>query len=61
MFKLVYILQCESTGEFLTPRLNYTYNFNLAGRFDEKQAAVETGINEFEYDFMVYEFYVRVE
>lgn len=59
MFKLVYIIQCESTGEFLTPRLNYTYNLNLAGKFDQKNSAVETAVNELDFDFMIYEFYVR--
>lgn len=60
MFKLVYILQCASDGKFLTPKLNYSHNFNLAGRFDDRQSAVETGLNELDLDFMVYEFYVRV-
>jgi len=59
MFKLVFIIQCQSTGEFLTPRLNYTYNLNLAGRFDDKSAAVETAVNDLDFDFMIYEFYER--
>jgi len=60
MFKLVYVLQCVSDGKFLTPRLNYTYNLNLAGRFDDRQAAVDTGLNELDLDFIVYELYQRV-
>jgi len=60
MYRLVYIVQCQSTGEFLTPKLNYTFNFNLAGRFTSKEAAVETAVNDLEYDFMIYEFYDRV-
>ena len=60
MFKLVFIVQCLSTGEFLTPRLNYTHNLNLAGRFDNKTSAVETGFNDLDSDFIVYEFYERV-
>jgi hypothetical protein len=59
MFRLVYIVQCQSTGEFLTPKLNYTFNFNLAGRFTDRGAAVETAVNDLEYDFMIYEFYER--
>lgn len=61
MFKLVHIVQCKSTGEFLTPRLNYTYNFNLAGRFDDKQSALDTALNDLDIDFMIYEFYVRAD
>ena len=59
MFKLVYIVQCVSTGEFLTPRLNYTFNFNLAGRFNDKQSAIETAFNDLDMDFIIYEFYER--
>jgi len=59
MFKHVFIVQCQSTGEFLTPRLNYTLNLNLAGRFDNKQSAVETAVNDLDFDFMIYDFYER--
>jgi len=59
MFKQVFIIQCQSTGEFLTPRLNYTHNMNLAGRFTQKEAAVETALNDLDFDFMIYDFYER--
>lgn len=59
MFKQVYIVQCKSSGEFLTPRLNYTYNLNLAGRFNNKESAVNTALNDLDFDFMIYEFYER--
>lgn len=59
MFKIYYIVQCLSTGEFLTPRLNYTYNLNLAGRFSNKESAVETALNDLDFDFVIYEVYQR--
>ncbi len=59
MFKQVFVVQCQSTGEFLTPRLNYSYNLNLAGRFNDKSSAIETAVNDLDFDFMIYEFYER--
>lgn len=59
MFQLVYIVQCQSTGEFLTPKLNYTYNLNLAGRIKDKASAIETAVNDLDYDFVIYELYER--
>jgi hypothetical protein len=59
MFKHVFIVQCQSTGEFLTPRLNYTHNLNLAGRFPEKESALNTALNDLDFDFVIYDFYER--
>lgn len=36
-----------------------TKNLNRAGYFLNKSAAVDTGFNEFDTDFVVYDFYKR--
>jgi hypothetical protein len=59
MFRQVFIVQCQSTGEFLTTRLNYTTNLNRAGYFYERQSAIDTGINEFDNDFVIYDFFKK--
>lgn len=59
MFRLVYILQCRSSGEFLTVNGFYTYNLNQAGLFADKQAAVDTGVCSLEDDFVVYSQYKK--
>ena len=59
MFRLVYILQCKSSGEFLTVRGFYTYDLNQAGLFIDKQAAIDTGVCSLENDFVVYPQYKK--
>lgn len=59
MFRLVFILQCKSSGEFMTVNGFYTYNLNQAGLFVDKQAAIDTGVCSLETDFEVYQQYKR--
>lgn len=59
MFRQVFIIQCVSTGEFLTHGMFMTKNLNKAGYMLNKQAAVDTGFNEFDTDFAVYDFYKK--
>lgn len=59
MFRLVFILQCKSSGEFMTVNGFYTYNLNQAGLFVDKQAAADTGVSSLDTDFVVYEQYKR--
>lgn len=60
MFKQVFIIQCISTGKFLTHQLNHTYNMNRAGYLLDRQSAIDTGFNELENDFVIYDFYKPV-
>jgi hypothetical protein len=59
MFRQVFIIQCQSTGEFLTHGMNMTKNLNRAGYMLNKQSAVDTGFNEFDTDFVIYDFYKK--
>lgn len=59
MFKEVFIVQCKSSGEFLTTMMNYTYNLNRAGFFNTRQEALDTAVNEFQFDFEIYSFFKR--
>lgn len=59
MFRLVYILQCKSSGEFMTVNGFYTYNLEQAGFFIDKQAAIDTGLSSLDTDFVVYQQYKR--
>jgi len=59
MFIEVFIIQCQSTGEFLTPMMNYTHNLNKAGYFFNRQAAIDTAMSELNFDFVIYSFYKR--
>jgi hypothetical protein len=58
MFIEVHIIQCISSGEFLTRRLNYTTNVTLAGIFTNRQSAIDTGFNDLDNDFRVFSFYM---
>lgn len=59
MFVEVFIVQCQSTGEFLTPMMNYTFNLNRAGYFFDRQSAIDTAMNDLNFDFVIYSFYKR--
>lgn len=54
----VFVIQCKSTGKFLTSMLNHTSNLERAGHSYTKQAAVDTGFLELDIDFVVYDFYL---
>lgn len=59
MFVEVFIVQCVSTGEFLTPKLYYTKNVTLAGLFTSRESAVDTGFNDLGNDFRLHSFYIK--
>jgi hypothetical protein len=59
MFRQVFIVQCESTGEFLTHSMSYTHNLNRAGYFYDKQSAIDTAVNDLDFDFCIYDFYKK--
>lgn len=59
MFVQVYIVQCVSTGEFLSHALNYTKRVGSAGYFFNIESARETAINELDFDFELFSFYVK--
>lgn len=59
MFRLVFILQCRSSGEFMTVNGFYTHNLSQAGLFVDKQAAIDTGLSSLDTDFLVYPQYKK--
>lgn len=59
MFVRVFIIQCRSTGEFLTVHLQYTHSFKRAGLFSDRQAALDTGVSCLGSDFEVHDFYKK--
>lgn len=59
MFCLVWVIQVKSTGEFLTPRLNYATRIHNAGFFTNKQSATDTAMNELDTDFEIFSFYMK--
>lgn len=59
MFRLLYILQCKSSGEFMTVNGFYTHDLMRAGLFVDRQSAVDTGVHTLETDFVVYPQYKR--
>jgi hypothetical protein len=59
MFIEVHIIQCISSGEFLTHRLNYTSNVAMAGLFTNRQSAVDTGFDDLDNDFRIFSVYIK--
>jgi len=39
--------------------LNYTHNLNKAGYFYDRQSAIDTAVNDLDFDFVIYDFYKR--
>jgi hypothetical protein len=60
MFRRVYVIQCKSTGEFLTPNLFYTKSLKRAGRLYDVQEAMDTAdINISDRDYEIHSFYEK--
>lgn len=59
MFRQVFIIQCISTGKFLTHQLNHTSNLNRAGYLIDRLSAIDTAFNELDNDFTIYDFYKK--
>lgn len=59
MFSRVFVVQCLSSGEFLTVHLQYAHQLNRAGYFLDRQAAIDTGVSCLGSDFAIHDFYKR--
>lgn len=53
----VYVIQCASTGDFLTWECEYARSLKLAGRAPDLEHAVETAREHLDDDFEIHEFY----
>lgn len=53
----VFVIQCASTGEFLTEDLNYSRSLKRAGRLYDVQEAAETAQFNLEHDFEISTFF----
>lgn len=59
----VYVIQCNSTGEFLREDLTYSRLLAEAGRLHDVQEALETAKFNLDYDYAISTFfeYERVQ
>jgi hypothetical protein len=53
----VFVIQCVTTGEFLTSDLEYSRSLKRAGRLFDFQEAVETAHDNLDYDFEISSFH----
>lgn len=53
----VWVIQCRSSGHFLTNDLGFSYSLKLAGRAPDLDHAVETAHDNLDDDFEIYSFY----
>lgn len=56
----VYVIQCASSGEFLTWELGFAHSLKLAGRAPDMEHAVETAREYLDNDFEIHSFYEPV-
>ena len=59
-FRQVFVIQCTSTGKFLTQELCYAYSLRLAGKLLSLDEAVDTALCNLGEDFEVHSFWERV-
>lgn len=57
----VWVVQCKSTGHFLSNELHMVRSLRLAGRAPDLECAIETGRLNFDEDFEVFSFFEPVE
>lgn len=57
----VWVVQCKSTGHFLSLDLHLVRSLRLAGRAPDLECAIETGRIHFDQDFEVFSFFEPVE
>lgn len=55
--KRVFVIQCASSGEFLTWDLSFAHSLKLAGRAPDYEHAFETAREYLDDDFEIHEFY----
>jgi hypothetical protein len=53
----VWVIQCKSTGHFLTTELGYCTSLKGAGRLHDYDEALETASGNLENDFELHTFY----
>lgn len=53
----VWVIQCRSSGHFLTNDLGFSYSLKLAGRAPDLDHAVATAHDNLDDDFEIFSFY----
>lgn len=53
----VFVIQCRSTGHFLTNDLGFAHSLKLAGRAPDMDHAVETAHEHLDDDFEIHSFF----
>jgi hypothetical protein len=53
----VWVIQCKSTGAFLTSDLSYSTSLKRAGRLHDKDEAITTASGNLDDDFEVHTFF----
>lgn len=49
-----FVIQCRSTGRFLTERLDYAVSFGDAGRLHDLEEAVDTAVDNLDDDYEIH-------
>lgn len=60
-FRRVFVIQCKSSGHFLTESLRYTLDLSRAGRLTDPEEALDTAIYNLEDDYKIHAFYEQTE
>lgn len=55
--KQVWVIQCRSTGSFLTQELHFSRSLRSAGRLYDKAEAVETAHSNLDDDYEIHTFF----
>lgn len=58
-FRQAFVIQCRSTGRFLTEELGYCISFSLAGKLFSLDEAVDTAQFNLGDDFEVHGFWTK--
>lgn len=56
----VWVVQCKSTGHFLSLELHLVRSLRLAGRAPDVECALETGRLNLDQDFEVFSFFEEI-
>jgi len=56
-FRQVFVIQCRSTGEFLTEQLVYARSLRLAGKCESMDEALTTAMCNLSDDFEIFSFW----
>ena len=55
--KQVWVIQCKSSGQFLTKDMNYEFSLKRAGRLFDLEEALETAHGCLDDDFEIHTFF----